>query len=98
MIFKEYDRVTIVLRGKSMAGRILLASRDTLSLMVSLDSDGDVFGVLLPLIWLDGCYLDLSTGQEACISTENVGCREPVQSFKRQGQSSQTAPTLQNSE
>lgn len=59
MTFQEGEPVRITFRGKTVSGAVLLSSANGLSLTLQLDEYLGSYMKFMPLLWLDGGYVDL---------------------------------------
>jgi hypothetical protein len=73
MNFKEGDLVQVTFAGGTMEAEIFLASSNGLSLVLLLDGSLDFYPPLLPILWLDGAYIDLFWAQPVFIARKDAG-------------------------
>lgn len=67
MTFQRGNRVLVTYRGRTVPACVFAASANGLSLMLLLDSHLGMYELLMPVIWLEGGYIDLLNAQEVNI-------------------------------
>lgn len=60
--------VRISFRGKTVAGEVLMASGNGLSLTLMFEDQLYVYSKLMPVVWLDDCFVDLLLAEPVTIA------------------------------
>jgi hypothetical protein len=64
--------VRISFRGKTVAGEVLMASGNGLSLTLMFEDQLYVYSKLMPVVWLDDCFVDLLLAEPVTISPQKA--------------------------
>lgn len=67
MTFQRGNRVLVTYQGRTVQAYVFTASDNGLSLMLLLDSRLAMYELLMPVIWLEGGYVDLLNAEEVNI-------------------------------
>ena len=69
MTFKTGKAVRITFRGKTIAGEVLMASENRLSMVLAFDDYLGTYCGLMPVLWLDNTFVDLLLAEPVSIES-----------------------------
>jgi hypothetical protein len=70
MTFSKSTRVKITLEGRTVTGCVLMASSDTLSLIVRLDKRLGIYREILLLMWVEDVYVEIFKARPVLIEED----------------------------
>jgi hypothetical protein len=70
MTFSKSTRVKVTLEGRTVTGCVLMASSDTLSLIVRLDKRLGIYREILLLIWVEDLYVEIFKARPVLIEED----------------------------